>query len=129
MNERIFKAAGITVFAIFALAMLFFNQPAKAAPFAVGGVPTTAADKCVVTGATHAALNGEFDVVVDAVNGNPANGNRVCKIDLSAVPAGTNTLSIALKSNLWGQLGAAVPFSFERPTSASLVVDGIQLKP
>lgn len=115
--------------AFIAIALITYGLNAQAAPFAVGGVPTTAADKCVVTGATHAALNGEFDVVVDAVNGNPANGNRVCKIDLSAVPAGTNTLSIALKSNLWGQLGAAVPFSFERPTSASLVVDGIQLKP
>jgi hypothetical protein len=108
--------------------MLMFGGAAGAAPFAVGGVQSTAADKCVVTGATHAALNGEFDVVVDAVNGNPANQNRVCKIDLAAVPEGNNTLSIALKSSLWGVLGAPVNFSFVRPTLGSLVVDSIQLK-
>ncbi len=112
-----------------AAVVLMLCGAAQAAPFAVGGVPTTAADKCVVTGATHAALNGEFDVVVDAVNGNPANGNRVCKIDLAAVPEGNNTLSIALKSSLWGVLGAPVPFSFVRPASATLAVDGIQLRP
>lgn len=129
MNTGLYKAGALLVFAVFALLMLFFVQPASAAPFAVGGVPTTAADKCVVTGATHAALNGEYDVVVDAVNGNPANGNRVCKLDLSAVPEGSNTLSIALKSSLWGVLGAPVPFSFSRPASATLAVDGIQLRP
>lgn len=115
--------------AFIAIALITYGLNAQAAPFAVGGVPTTAADKCVVTGATHAALNGEYDVVVDAVNGNPANGNRVCKLDLAAVPEGNNTLSIALKSTLWGVLGAPVNFSFARPASGSLVVDSIQLKP
>lgn len=127
MTARTFKA--IALLAFIAIALIVYGTNAQAAPFAVGGVPTTAADKCVVTGATHAALNGEYDVVVDPVNGNPANGNRVCKLDLSAVPEGSNTLSIALKSSLWGVLGAPVPFSFTRPASATLAVDGIQLRP
>jgi len=127
MTDRTIKAIALLAFLAFAL--IIYGTNAQAAPFAVGGVPTTAADKCVVTGATHAALNGEYDVVVDAVNGNPANGNRVCKLDLAAVPEGNNTLSIALKSSLWGVLGAPVPFSFVRPASATLAVDGIQLRP
>lgn len=127
MNASLYKAGALLVFCIFALLMWATNV--SAAPFAVGGVPSAAADRCVVTGATHAALNGEFDVVVDAVNGNPAYGNRVCKLDLAAVPEGSNTLNIALKSSLWGVLGAPVPFSFTRPASATLAVDGIQLRP
>ena len=108
------------------LVALMVAFAAHAAPFAVGCVSSTAADKYVVTGATHAPLNGEFSLVTDAVNC-PAAGARAAKIDLSAVPEGNNVLNIALKSDLWGVLGAPVPFSFNRPSSASLVVDGIQL--
>ncbi len=101
---------------------------ASAAPFAVGHVPSTAADKCVIAFPSGAAAV-ESDVVVDAARGLPANGNRVCIVDVASAAVGSNSLTMQLKSNLWGVLGVAVPFSFTRPDPASLVLDGIQLRP
>ena len=113
---------------LLALCAATFALTANAAPFAVGCVPASAsaADKYVVSNATHAPLNGEFAITANPTYC-PVAGTRAVVIDVSGVPEGANTLSVALKSDLWGVLGAPVPFSFNRPSSASLVVDGIQL--
>ncbi|UOF79501.1 hypothetical protein [Caudoviricetes sp.] len=128
MNEGKFKVGAFLIFVLIALFVLFMSTSARAAPFAVGCVPASAsaADKYVVSGATHAALNGEFDLIVDAVNC-PGAGVRAARIDLAGTPEGVNSLNIALKSDLWGVLGAPSPFSFPRPSAATLVFGSIQL--
>jgi len=111
-------------------ALLVLPAVAYSAPFVVGCVPASAsaADKYVISGATHAPLNGEFPITANPTYC-PVVGTRAVVVDVAAVPEGDNTLSIALKSDLWGVLGAPVPFAFNRPVSASLVVNGIQLVP
>lgn len=120
MNASKFKVGALLVFVAFAVLMFFAVSPAKAAPFVFVKVTSTAANKCVLTG----ALSGEY-TVVDAAH----EGQRGCKIDAAGVPVGANTLTAAAKSDLWGVLGVAVPFSFERPSSSGLTVELIQLTP
>lgn len=98
---------------------------ARAAPFAVGQVASADATTCVIAFPSTAAAV-ETPVVVDATYGLPANGNRVCKVDVSSAAVGANTLTMGLKSTLWGVLGAATPFAFTRPDAAVVV---IQLAP
>jgi hypothetical protein len=93
---------------------------ANAAPFVFVKVSSAAANKCVLAG----ALSGEY-AVTDAAH----EGQRGCKIDAAGAPVGENTLTAAAKSDLWGVLGAPVPFSFTRPSSSGLTVELIQLVP
>lgn len=120
MNEGKFKVGAFLVFVAFAVLMFFAVSPAKAAPFIFVKVTSTAANKCVLTG----SLAGEY-AVTDAAH----EGQRGCKIDAAGVAVGTNNLTAAAKSDLWGVLGVAVPFSFERPSSSALTVELILLTP
>lgn len=94
--------------------LLFGVGVAHAAPFAVADVPAAACGKCVWGGTSLPPTVN--DVVVDTVNGNPAYGNRVCKIDLSTVPVGANNVTVACRdqTGIWGD-SAAVPLDFVRP--------------
>lgn len=94
---------------------------AHAAPFAVGDVPSADADKCLIA-FPSTATPVEVAVTVDATYGLPANGNRVCMVDVGSAVVGANTVSMALKSNLWGVLGVATPFAFTRPAAAAVVI-------
>lgn len=120
MTARTIKAIALLAFAAFAL--IVYGANAQAAPFAFCKASSPAANKCVVTG--HATLNGEYPIVDAAYS-----GQRGALIDVAGVPTGVNNLSVTLKSDLWGVLGVAVPFSFTRPTSADLTVELIQLVP
>ena len=111
-----------------AFALVAASQFAASAPFAIADVPNPAADRCVVAfPSTSPAV--ESAVVVDAAYGNPANGNRVCKVDVSTAVVGDTTMTVALKSSVWGVMGSPVPFTFTRPSPGSLVPAGIALKP
>ena len=98
------------------LATTVLVTSAYAAPYLVADVPTTDADTCVYT--THAGALVTSPVVVDAVNGLPANSNRVCKVDLISSPVGTNNVKLRLRNvanaPLWGD-SVDVGFSFARP--------------
>lgn len=109
------------------VAVMLVPRPAFAAPFVIVDVPSAAADKCSVAMPSTAPAV-DMDVTVDAAYGVPANGNRVCKIDAASAPTGDTTLTVALKSDLWGVMGSPVPFTFTRPSSASLVPGSIGLK-
>lgn len=118
MTARTIKAIALLAFVAFAL--IIYGTNVQAAPFVFVKVTSTAADKCVLTG----ALSGEY-AVTDAAH----EGQRGCKIDAAGAPVGTNTLTAAAKSDLWGVLGVAAPFSFTRPNSSGLTVELIQLVP
>lgn len=122
MTARTIKAIALLAFAAFAL--IVYGSNAQAAPFVFAKVTSPAATKCTVTGASHAALNGDYPITDTAYS-----GQRGCLIDVGSVPTGDNSLSIAARSEVWGVLGVAVPFSFNRPSSASLGVELIQLVP
>ena len=98
------------------LIALAMSTSAYAAPFLVADVPTPDADTCVYTAASGALFTSP--VAVDAANGLPANGNRVCKVDLVASPVGTNNVKLRLRNvalaPLWGD-SVDVGFSFARP--------------
>lgn len=126
--DRPVKLIAALIVAAFVLpfVMIVMTAPAHAAPFVVAQVANAAGDKCAVSFPSTAPAV-DFDVVVDPVRGLPANGNRVCVIDVASAVDGTNTATLSLKSSLWGVVGAAVPFSFPRPSSASLTLGAIQL--
>ena len=85
------------------LLMLAFAYPAFSAPFLVSDPdPTQTADQCVYQEGTAAP------VVTPTVG-------FACHADLSTVTTGSHTLSVSLKSALWGTQSAAVPFTFARP--------------
>lgn len=92
---------------LFVLAFLFAS-PALAAPFLIGDVSAARADQCVYTRGASVTTS---PVQVDAVNGLPANGNRVCKIDLATDPK-TGTVSLALRDTIAGETGPAASFTF-----------------
>ena len=89
--------------------------PAIGAPFLIGDVPASAtrADQCVYTRGAPVTS----PIVVDAVNGLPANGNRICKIDLAADPK-TGTVTVALKDSVLGDTGPTASFSFPTTLTA-----------
>ena len=82
---------------------LVFGLAAKghAAPFLVADVPDANADICVYTPASGAVVTGP--VVVDAVLGLLANGNRICNFDIASSAIGTNNVKLRLRagSGLW----------------------------
>lgn len=118
MNRNLLHHALLACALVFAVSM----QAHAAGPYAFLKVTSTAADKCVVSASNYAPLVGEYDVVPDAYGG--AAG---CLVDVSGVPVGANSITAAAKSNLWGVLGVAVPFSYTRPDPASLLLGPIQL--
>jgi hypothetical protein len=121
MKNSRYLLGSILLWIIFPLAMLSLAPQAHAAgPYVFCEVTSPAADACVVTG--HPTLNGEYPIS-NAVH----QGRRGALIDAAGVPSGLNGLSVAAKSNLWGVLGVAVPFSFSRPTSADLTPAVIEL--
>ena len=111
------------------LATTVLVTSAYAAPYLVADVPTTDADTCVYT--THAGALVTSPVVVDAVNGLPANANRVCKVDLVASPVGSNNVKLRLRNvalaPLWGD-SVDVPFTFARP-AVQAPPDALRLVP
>jgi len=106
--------------------LLSLATPAWAAPFLIADVDANT-DTCYYTGpgATSPTTSA---VVVDNVRGVAANNFRVCKIDLSGVPTGTDNIVLAGGSSLWGVVSANVPFSFVRP-AAPAVPSGTRLLP
>jgi len=98
-----------------------------AGPFVVVDVPSAAADRCLIANPSTAPAV-EYTVAVDAAYGNPANGNRICKLDVASAAVGDTTITVQLKSDLWGVMGSPVPFSFTRPSPGSLAPAGIALK-
>lgn len=79
----------------------------QAAPFLVGDVPGTG-DQCVYR---RAAVDTVSPIVVDAVNGLPANGNRICKIDLASDPR-TGTVSVAVRDSVLNQTSTFASYTF-----------------
>jgi hypothetical protein len=88
-------------------AALLVSAGAFGNPFLIGDVSDTRADTCIYTRTTAVSSA----VVVDAVNGLPANGNRVCKIDLASDPR-TGTVTLALKDSILGDTGPAASYTF-----------------
>lgn len=101
--------------------LLAFAGAAQAAPFAVAQIASADVTSCTVAFPSTAAAV-DVPVTVDTTYGLPANGNRVCKVDVGSAAVGPNTLSLGLKSSIWGVLGAASPFSFTRPSAATVVI-------
>lgn len=89
-------------------------QAAKAGPFLVADVDANA-DTCLYT-APASTTAVPSPVVVDNVRGVTANNFRICKVDLSGVPVGSDTVSLAVQSTLWGVTSASAPFTFVRPS-------------
>lgn len=85
----------------------------SAAPFLVGDVPGTG-DQCVFR---RGAVDTPSPIVVDPVNGLPANGNRICKIDLAADPR-TGTVSVAVRDSVLNQTSAFASYTFPATPSA-----------
>lgn len=94
----------------------FSASAAKAGPFLVADVDPNA-DTCLYT-AQGATTPVSSPVVVDNTRGVAANSFRICKIDLSGSPVGTNAIVLSVSSAataaLWGP-SPNVPFSFARP--------------
>lgn len=86
---------------------------ASAAPFLIGDVADARADQCVYTRGAPVTS----PVVVDPVNGKPANGNRICKIDLASDPR-TGTVTIAVKDSVQGDTSPTASFTFGAPLAA-----------
>jgi len=120
MKNYRYMLGSLLVCIVFPLLMLSLAPQAQAAPFVFCKASSPAADKCVIAG--HPTLNGEYPVI-DAAHA----GQRGAVIDVAGVPTGANNLTAALKSDLWGVLGVAVPFSFSRPTSADLTPQVLEL--
>lgn len=87
---------------------IFLPNLALAAPFLVTDPVDANADRCVYT--VKGGTPQEFPVVVEA-------GQRICKIDLAGAAVGTNDITLAVKSSLWGTVSTAVPFAFSRPSN------------
>jgi hypothetical protein len=98
---------------IIALLLALLASPAFAAPFLIGDVADARANQCVYTRGTPVTSA----VVVDAVNGLPANGNRVCKIDLASDPR-TGTVTLAVRDTVLGDTSPAASYTFAAPLSA-----------
>lgn len=99
----------------FLVAWAIVLTPAHGAPFAVGDVCDTKADRCVWDGLGGPLVN---NVVVDTARGSPTCGNRICMRDVGAAVVGSNSVSLAVRdsSSVWGD-STSVPFSFVRPAS------------
>jgi hypothetical protein len=94
-------------------AALLASAGAFGNPFLIGDVTDTRADTCIYTRSSSVSS----PVVVDAVNGLPANGNRICKIDLASDPR-TGTVTLALKDSIQGDTGPTASFTFGLPLHA-----------
>jgi hypothetical protein len=88
-------------------AALLISADAFGNPFLIGDVTDTRADTCIYTRSSSVSS----PVVVDATNGLPANGNRICKIDLASDPR-TGTVTVALKDSIQGDTGPTASFTF-----------------
>jgi hypothetical protein len=89
---------------------------AHAAPFLQADVPADAA----VDGCTLAGLPGAIAPKVAPVAGTLADGSagRVCRWDLTALPAGSYTVTAKTQASIWGaESAASAPFAFTRPGS------------
>ena len=84
------------------------------APFVIGDVCDTKADRCVWDGLGGPLVN---NVVVDTSRGNPTCGNRICMRDVGTAVVGSNNVTLAVRdsTSVWGD-STSVPFSFVRPT-------------
>ncbi len=107
-----------------ALAALLFAGSASAAPFLWADV-SAETDLCVYTAGGRST---DIPVLVNPVGAPTGMSNRVCKIDLANSAVGTNNITLAAKSTLWGVTSSAVPFAFVRPGSTSPPA-GLQLAP
>ncbi len=87
-------------------------SPAIAAPFMIGDVSVARADQCVYT----RSVSVISAVVVDMVNGLPANGYRVCKIDLVNDPI-NGIVTLALRDSSSGETGPVVIYTFPPSTT------------
>lgn len=102
---------------------LLASLPAFAAPFAVGDVTCPNCDRCVWDGTGFGPLVN--NVVVDAVRGKPAFGNRVCLRDVAGALVGTNNITLSSRistATVWGD-SATVPFAFVRPAPPTVPED------
>lgn len=96
------------------LGLLFASSCVSASPFLICDVTDSRADTVILT---RAGVSTNSPVVVDAVNGLPANGNRTCHIDLASDPR-TGTVTVALKDSIQGDTGPAASFTFGSPLHA-----------
>lgn len=104
--------------------LLCLSSAAYAAPF-LWAVADPAADTCVFK-PQGTAVTQDFPVVVLAAGDArpasfPSGAINVCKIDLanlSIAPVGTNNITLAVKSSLWGAVSSNVPFVFVRPSTS-----------
>lgn len=89
--------------------------PAISAPFLVADVPAgnARADQC----AFFRTVQSNSPIVVDAVLGLPANGNRICKVDLAA-DLRTGTVQLALRDSALAETGPWANFTFAASLSA-----------
>ena len=102
------------------LILLMLPGALLARPFLLADVPSPGADiadMCHLSGnggGSGYAMSGP--VIVDLVNGLPANSHRVCKFDAASLPPGQNTVSMTLESTLWGVSSIpSAPFVFGKP--------------
>lgn len=64
---------------------------------------------------TSPAITKQSQIVVDAVNGDPAFGNRVCKDDANTWPDGFNHVSVHVVRSASGASSPAITKSFSKP--------------
>ena len=73
--------------------------------------------------------NIDSQIVVDNTNGLQANGFRICKQDVTALPSGSNSVTFAQVTKdaagvVWEVGPASVPFVFVKPATGALVAPG-----
>ena len=101
------------------LALAFVAAHAFGAPFLIGDVPG-GGDQCVYT---RGGTSTNSPIVVDATNGNPTYGNRICKVDLASDPK-TGSVTLAVRDSVTGQTSTATSFTFptvSAPTNLKLI--------
>jgi hypothetical protein len=97
----------------FPLLLVMLLAPAAfAAPFLVADVSDARADQCLYTRSPNPTVTSA--VVVDTVNGLPANGNRICKVDLAAEP-NSATITLALRQLSSGLTSPTVTYTYTKP--------------
>jgi hypothetical protein len=93
------------------LLLMLVSPSVLAAPFLITDPVDANADRCVYT--VKGGTPQEFPVTVDPTLG------RICKVDLASAPTGTNDITLAVKSSVWGTASANVPFAFTRPATVT----------
>jgi len=102
--------------ALLTVLALLASAAAQAAPFLVADVPADAAiDSCTVQGLPAAIAPKVSPIVGQLADGT---AGRICRWDLTALAAGSYTVTARTQASLWGAESApSPPFAFTRPGS------------